>query len=158
MIASRQILDLFEEVIYRKVSSIWKNNEMPVSNNASHWSHSMIDLKEFTRTREFRKESRLRFILYLPTLESYVWCAYQATHMEMSKHYLSGSTKDVIFGIIDVNRKVFCVDTFSPLWGKSTFDPYKQEAEEQQKRPEWIKGIDWLRTYLSGLNYTKMSY
>jgi hypothetical protein len=158
MISASAILALIEEVIYRRIPSLWKSDEMPVSADASHWSRSMIDLKEFTRTRTFQKEPKLRFLLYLPTMESYTWCAYQATHTEIFKQYLSGSTKDVIFGIIDVDRKAFCVDTFSQIWGKSKFDPYDAEAEERQEGPEWVDSIKWLRKYLSGLNYKRMGY
>jgi hypothetical protein len=158
MITSQQILTLLEEVIYRKISSIWKKDIMSVSTNVRHWSSAMIDLKEFTRTEEFREDPKLRFVYHLPTGDSYTWCAYQATHTDIQKQYVSGSTKDLIFGIIDVNRKVFCVDTFSQLWGKSKFDPYDPSAEEHKDRPDWIDGIEWLRTYLSGLTYKRMGY
>lgn len=159
MIVASQIISLIEEVIYRPSPSFWSSESMPVSDDASTWSQSMRDLQDFTRTRDFQQEPRLRFTLYLPKNEVLAWCAFQATHTDMHRHYYSGqSVKDTICGIIDVRKRVFCADTYSRLWGKSKFDPYSSDAEDREEGTEWIDGIERLRTYLSGLSYKRMAY
>jgi hypothetical protein len=156
MITAPQIITFLEEVTYKKDSC---GNPMPVSCNISHWSKSISNLKEFTRTKEFKEFPWLRFFVYLPDTANYTWCAYQSTHTEVfDKFYNTNMSHTTICGVIDTGHKVFCTDMILSHIGR--FNPYDSNIETlwSKEVDHWEKGINWLRQYLSGLDFKLMHY
>ena len=163
MITAQQILNLLEELVVLK----YYREPVSISKNIHHWSKAIRELKDATKNTGFRTEPKLRFLLYLPTMESYTWSAYEATHSDIFDKCLQGKWyKDAVFGYINVKNKTFCIDVMSPHGDTIRFDPYDPETVDPnnnrlliyQEKPEWPKGIQWLKKYLSGLSFKMMVY
>ena len=112
MIKASQIISLVEEF---SIVKIGRSRRIDVCINPASVSEILMELKEGTRTREFREEPNLRFVLDFKSSDLTAWVAYEAVHADIFP-YLTPH----------IGGKLFTKQRVVDLYGMTPVDDLKE--------------------------------